>query len=108
MNRRSFVASLLAAAMLDPERLLWIPGKKTIFLPPASISGLVFCISGSYDGLHFYPLKSIPLPTLQDLLFAQPYHLWLTDAERQDYPYVRCETETTSSGRIAIVGINGW
>ena len=37
MNRRDFLqrASLAVAAMaIDPERLLWTPGQKTIFLPP--------------------------------------------------------------------------
>lgn len=33
MNRRSFIAGLLAAAALDPERLLYVPGKKRIILP---------------------------------------------------------------------------
>lgn len=36
MNRRGFLGSLstIAGALtLDPERLLWVPGKKSIFLP---------------------------------------------------------------------------
>jgi len=36
MNRRSFLQILGAAAagaVLDPERLLWVPGQKTIILP---------------------------------------------------------------------------
>lgn len=33
MNRRGFLASLLAAATLDSERLLWVPGRKTISVP---------------------------------------------------------------------------
>lgn len=33
MNRRSFLSMLAATAVLDPERLLWVPGKKTIFVP---------------------------------------------------------------------------
>lgn len=33
MNRRSFLASLLATATLDPERLLWTPGRKLISIP---------------------------------------------------------------------------
>ena len=37
MNRRSFLASLLATAALDPEKLLWVPGKKTIFIPSARL-----------------------------------------------------------------------
>lgn len=37
MNRRTFLglaAAASAALALDPERLLWVPGAKTIFLPP--------------------------------------------------------------------------
>jgi hypothetical protein len=36
MNRRHFLSALTASLTgltLDPERLLWIPGAKTIFLP---------------------------------------------------------------------------
>lgn len=39
MNRRGFLSSALgaiaAAAAYDPERELWVPGKKKIFIPPA-------------------------------------------------------------------------
>lgn len=37
MNRRSFLGfglTALAAAAMDPERVLWEPGKRTYFLPP--------------------------------------------------------------------------
>ncbi len=41
MNRRAFLgwlggtaAGVAAASALDVERLLWVPGEKTIFLPP--------------------------------------------------------------------------
>ena len=34
MDRRQFIRSLAVAMALDPERLLWIPGQKTIFIPP--------------------------------------------------------------------------
>jgi hypothetical protein len=37
MNRRNFLASLAAVAILDPEKLLWVPGKKKIFIPPAPV-----------------------------------------------------------------------
>lgn len=36
MNRRAFLGSLAAAlvgATFDPERLLWVPGQRTFFLP---------------------------------------------------------------------------
>jgi len=33
MERRTFLASLIATAVLDSERLLWVPGRKTISIP---------------------------------------------------------------------------
>lgn len=39
MNRRGFLGTLAAALVgstLDPERLLWVPGVKTLFVPPVS------------------------------------------------------------------------
>lgn len=36
LNRRAFLqlfSAGVAALTLDPERLLWVPGEKTIFLP---------------------------------------------------------------------------
>lgn len=44
MNRRSFLqwlagagAAMAAAGEIDVERLLWVPGHKTIFLPPEGV-----------------------------------------------------------------------
>ena len=48
MDRRAFLglfSTALATAAYDPERLLWRPGTKTVFLPPSagwSASGLAF------------------------------------------------------------------
>lgn len=40
MKRRSFLRALLGSAVaaheLDIEKLLWVPGQKTIFVPPVS------------------------------------------------------------------------
>lgn len=33
MNRRNFLSLLAASLTLDPERLLWTPGKKLISIP---------------------------------------------------------------------------
>ena len=44
-SRRSFLASVAAALVLDPERALWVPGKKKIFLPPAPrVIKPMFCV----------------------------------------------------------------
>jgi hypothetical protein len=52
MQRRGFLAALgtLAAGYaLDPERLLWVPGAKTFFLP--SIEGVRGCPPGPLGAL---------------------------------------------------------
>ncbi len=36
MRRRTFLAALIAEAVIDPDRLLWVPGKKKIFIPPTN------------------------------------------------------------------------
>lgn len=52
MNRRSFLSSAIAsvaALAIDPERLLWVPGAKKIFIPPSRSLVLLPAI----DLLHF-------------------------------------------------------
>ena len=71
MNRRAFLRALgLASAgfALDPERLLWVPGQRTFFLPPTKsvISltdgtvlrvGDIFTIGGHYANGWSGPLQ---------------------------------------------------
>jgi len=33
MTRRGLIGALLGAATMDPERLLWVPGKRVISIP---------------------------------------------------------------------------
>jgi hypothetical protein len=49
MNRRAFIAAL-TGAVLDPERLIWQPGRKTISIPSGGVFG------GSY---HTRDLKEV-------------------------------------------------
>lgn len=37
MNRRAFFSTLIGAMTLDPERALWVPGKKLISIPKTSV-----------------------------------------------------------------------
>ncbi len=39
MNRRGFLAALIAGTAFDPERLLWVPGKKLISIPRPTFIG---------------------------------------------------------------------
>lgn len=61
MNRRGFLQLATAAAAsfaLDPERLLWIPGQRTFFLPSPRPFVLVgdWVVNGSRD----YALVTTP------------------------------------------------
>ena len=38
MNRRGFLAALAGAFVADPERALWVPGKKLISVPKRPLS----------------------------------------------------------------------
>ncbi len=45
MDRRAFL-SLLAGAILDPERLLWEPGRKSISIPKLRLEPRIAAMSG--------------------------------------------------------------
>ena len=74
MNRRLFLSSLAAlasTAVLDPERLIWIPGNKAISIP--SPSGLFFNVdafSVSEIGLSMKVVRSF------DLEFSEKEFSW--------------------------------
>ena len=54
MNRRAFLglaATSAAAFALDPERLLWMPGAKTIFLPSREVYGVTSMAEALQHGL---------------------------------------------------------
>lgn len=66
MHRRAFLgalASLAATAVLDPERLLWVPGQKTIFVPkPQVLRQVLAIIAGPYPELGWhgrYPVDNV-------------------------------------------------
>ena len=73
MKRRSFLASLFATAVLDPEKLLWVPGRKKIFVPPALTIAPAFPLSVG-DVVTFagrfavHPLTKRELPMLQQFV----------------------------------------
>lgn len=73
MNRRNFLSTLVgagAALAFDPERLLWMPGAKTIFVPKPYVptvyidvfSGLI----GICNGIPI-PLKAVNQATMGPL-----------------------------------------
>ncbi len=52
MNRRDFLAALIAGATQDPERLLWIPGRKTISIPAPITNRIIG--PGGYEQLQYF------------------------------------------------------
>jgi len=56
IGRRGFLGALLGAAVLDPERLLWVPGKKMISIPAPAIKTARF--QYVIDFVHYGPFVS--------------------------------------------------
>lgn len=80
MNRRGFLSSLgtiTAGLVLDPERLLWVPGQKLISIPaPTKMVGeiLFFSPQGIYgtEGIYFSVLSCV---VSRPRMHAQLYNL---------------------------------
>lgn len=91
MNRRGFLQLLstgaIGAATFDLERLLWVPGRKTIFLPATTVPfdyDVFFAEAGlaalhralsfnahvfrSFDDYHKGDIFTIPVPKYVDRL----------------------------------------
>ena len=55
-NRRSFLAGLAVAFVADPERLLWVPGKKLISIPKPSgmqVISITIQVNGAWSTKGF-------------------------------------------------------
>lgn len=71
LNRRSFLSAAAAALVLDPDRLLWVPGAKVYSIPkpkplfrfdmPLTIHSIVHVSSISFDILVSFA-GGIPQP----------------------------------------------
>jgi hypothetical protein len=61
MNRRDwlklFSTGVVGAMVLDPEQLLWVPGEKTIFLPPVLEAEPVIASYGTHVTLWQLQLR---------------------------------------------------
>jgi hypothetical protein len=71
IDRRGFLrlfGAAAAAAVLDPERLLWVPGQKTIFLPPIVL----------HDGLTKEFFTSASMAEF-DAILKQHYRAYVSD-----------------------------
>lgn len=81
LSRRAFLqlASASAAAVaFDPERLLWVPGAKTIFLPPEKTIVIAQEIPVAY---HWFTAENMRLMS-KELGFTVPPPDWRRFDER--------------------------
>lgn len=80
MNRRGFLGALglgASAFAMDPEALLWVPGKKTISIPK-SVSQFAFEIPpGALDEINRLTNRYI-VPGLIDDIFKS--NVWLSNS----------------------------
>jgi hypothetical protein len=82
MNRRGFfqmLAGVAAAGAVDPERLLWTPGKKLISIPAPAIRRVLWArlivafdpslgrVVQSFDAIYGFRALSVP----EDVIYAR-------------------------------------
>jgi hypothetical protein len=96
MNRRKFLAWMTGTAAgvalaptLDLERLLWVPGEKAIFLPPAVIVDLDWYRTHILEPALTRIMNRLDddLLTLSDPLFKpdMAFHVPVPMCDRRDY-----------------------
>lgn len=99
MNRRSFLQDLAIAASalaVDPERLLWTPGKKTLFIPQIEESvPALFLVTWTENGVKILgPRLDEPDPLPPNTIVAEELvrPSLLRWAEQQDRRVFRLPT----------------
>ncbi|MES2136627.1 MAG: hypothetical protein V4502_06155 [Pseudomonadota bacterium] len=75
MNRRGFLASIAAALVLDPERALWVPGRKLISVPAPRVTGCPICQLFRFAGPCPMPAAWVGLVRSAPL-WPHPQPLW--------------------------------
>lgn len=70
ISRRGFLASLAAAFVTDPERLLWVPGKTLISIPRPKL------VTPMLDQINVTTRAFLFDPKLSDIFFVED--LWKT------------------------------
>jgi len=88
MNRRGFLGAMLGAvagATLDPERLLWVPGRKVISIPRTRV---------------FTPQEMADTKAIMDRLVGHYYSRMWEEAMFKGTGWVRLSYE---NGRMEIV-----
>lgn len=93
ISRRGFFGAIAAALVLDPERLLWVPGRKSIFIPTPTVHTLT----------KEQIAKAIAAITEQQQFIVnafrgQIFQSNVFSADIQDTPSVHARTLTESSG----------
>lgn len=78
MQRRSFMSTMLAAAILDPERLLWVRGKKLVSIPTKVVR----------SGSHVLSLKIGDLVTVRYTTLGMGEQAYTMRVSRADYATV--------------------
>lgn len=116
LSRRGFLQLIstgtIGAATLDLDRLLWVPGRKTIFLPPATVT-----INDTfYVALHTAEpngvLHEATYANYSRVAISRPRHGWIMDEglfikeeTRIDFP--QCTGDATTITHYDILDGNG-
>jgi hypothetical protein len=88
LSRRVFLGSLAAAFAIDPERALWVPGAKKLFIPPPHVTYKLSLIKEVRRyrsvGMEFEQDWVIELVDALHLKIGQPLNIAISELRRTD------------------------
>ncbi len=99
LGRRGFLGAMIGACLLDPERLLWVPGKKLISIPkPRPLWAYVirrYVNRGATTDVYYEMYKSAGFDPVIQVIGSRQVSPYI----REETIEVKLETITTSSIR---------
>ena len=100
-TRRGFLASLAAALTLDPERLLWVPGKRVVSIPKPARVGVTLTelLAANVEAVRKTTMPRIFELQYQNHILTAPGWLNIMPPSGRDF---RVPFEIKESGHVRI------
>ena len=102
----SAAATAVASAAIDPERLLWVPGKKTISIPPpTSLSGIWEAVDLARGEVRISLFEQLPNEEMCEANYDGYARQWVPIPSDGEPAKVLFPTLTSGSQTITHIGV---
>jgi hypothetical protein len=106
-NRRSFLVTLAAGFALDPERLLWTPGKKTISIPKPRITSNTYALYSDTKRWYYATVyKEYPIgckPDYEGRISFTDFYYAINNPPTEKFPMYHLLHPSTDESRVELV-----